>query len=64
MEAKFGSCLSVALDGLQGRKVETQAHICAGIPSTTIVGLPDTSLQESKDRVKAAVISSGLEWTE
>ncbi|MDR3128510.1 MAG: ATP-binding protein, partial [Bifidobacteriaceae bacterium] len=64
MKTKFGQCLSIALDGLEGTKVETQAHICAGLPSTTIVGLPDTVLQESKDRVKAAIISCGLPWTE
>jgi magnesium chelatase family protein len=64
MKTQFGKCLSIALDGLAGILVETQAHICAGLPGTTLVGLPDAALQESKDRVKAAVISCGIEWTD
>src|SRR5690606_11787080 len=39
-----------------------EAHLGAGLPAFTLVGLPDTSLHEARDRVRAAIASSGLEW--
>lgn len=53
---------SVALVGLEGRPVEVEAHIGAGLPRTVLVGLPDTSLYEARDRCKAAVANSGQSW--
>ncbi len=53
---------SVALVGLDGRMVEVEAHIGAGLPRTVLVGLPDTSLYEARDRCKAAVANSGQSW--
>lgn len=53
---------SIALFGVDGITVEIEADIGGGKPKTTIVGLPDASLNEAKDRVRAAVRNSGLQW--
>ncbi|EHR49650.1 Mg chelatase-related protein [Saccharomonospora marina XMU15] len=53
---------SVALLGIDGRLVEIEADIGAGMPGTKLVGLPDTGLREAKDRVRAAVRNSGQKW--
>lgn len=53
---------AVALVGLDGRIVEVEAHTGPGLPRTILVGLPDTSLYEARDRCKAAVHSSGQTW--
>jgi len=46
---------SIALNGLDGYVVNVQVDVSAGIPSWEIVGLPDTSIKESKERVKTAI---------
>jgi magnesium chelatase family protein len=58
----IGRARAIALAGLAGHVVDVEAHLAAALPGFTIVGLPDASLQESRDRVRAAVASSGLEW--
>ncbi|OLT46835.1 YifB family Mg chelatase-like AAA ATPase [Cellulosimicrobium sp. CUA-896] len=58
----LGTTRAVALVGLTGHVVEVQAHIAASVPGFVLVGLPDTALSESRDRVRAAVASSGLTW--
>jgi magnesium chelatase family protein len=52
----------VALYGVDGRLVEIEADIGAGLPGVNLVGLPDAALHESKDRVRAAVVNSGWDW--
>ncbi len=56
MLAKVISC---AIVGLEGAIVEVEADISPGLPSFTIVGLPDTAVQESRERVRAAIRNSG-----
>ena len=58
----IGRSKAIALAGLSGHVVEVEAHLAASLPAFTIVGLPDASLQESRDRVRAAVTSSALDW--
>lgn len=58
----LGTTRAVALVGLEGHVVQVQAHLAAGIPAFSLVGLPDAALSESRDRVRAAVTSSGLAW--
>ena len=53
---------SVALQGVVGHVVEIEADIGGGLPGFHLVGLPDAALQESKDRVRAAVVNSGRVW--
>ena len=53
---------SLALHGLQGYLVNIQVDISAGMPSFEIVGLPDTSIREAKERVKTAIKNSTSEF--
>jgi len=50
---------SAAVVGLDAQEVEVEADIASGLPSMTIVGLPDTAVQEAKERVRAAIRNSG-----
>ncbi|MFD6027837.1 YifB family Mg chelatase-like AAA ATPase [Streptomyces griseoluteus] len=58
----FARTCSVALVGVEGVLVEVQAGLEPGVAAFTLVGLPDKSLSESRDRVRAAVVNSGGEW--
>jgi magnesium chelatase family protein len=52
----------VALVGVVGHLVEVEADLAAGVPGLSLVGLPDAALQEARDRVRAAIVNSGLPW--
>jgi magnesium chelatase family protein len=52
----------VALVGVDGHLVEVEADLGTGVPSYSLVGLPDTSLTESRDRVRAAMTNSEQHW--
>ena len=54
--------LAVALVGVTGRLVTVEAHVGGGLPGFTLVGLPDTALAESRDRVRAAVLNARRPW--
>ena len=58
----LGRAFSVAVSGVDGQVVEIEADIGRGLPGVHLVGLPDTALHESRDRVKAAVTNSGRRW--
>jgi magnesium chelatase family protein len=58
----LASIASATLLGIDGRPVVVEVHVSGGIPGYTVVGLPDTSCRESRDRVRAAVLSSGSSW--
>ncbi|MGW5769634.1 YifB family Mg chelatase-like AAA ATPase [Streptomyces longwoodensis] len=58
----FARTCAVALVGVEGVVVEVQADLEPGVAAFTLVGLPDKSLTESRDRVRAAVVNSGGEW--
>ncbi|PAZ17820.1 Mg chelatase-like protein [Streptomyces sp. SA15] len=58
----FARACAVALVGVEGVVVEVQADLEPGVAAFTLVGLPDKSLTESRDRVRAAVVNSGAEW--
>lgn len=53
---------SRALDGLNAPPVIVEVHIAGGLPSLTLVGLPDTEVKEARDRVRAAIVNSGFEF--
>ena len=57
--AKTKSCAVVGLDGFL---VEVEVDISPGLPAFHIVGLPDAAVQESKERVRAAIRNSGAEF--
>lgn len=46
--------------GVEGRPVTVEVHVSTGLPAFQIVGLPDEACRESRDRVRAAILSSGL----
>jgi magnesium chelatase family protein len=53
---------SATLHGVDGRPVSVEVHVSAGLPGFTVVGLPDAAVRESRDRVRAALLSSHLSW--
>ena len=59
MLAKVTSC---AVVGLEAALIEVEVDIGRGLPSITIVGLPDAAVQESRERVRAAIHNSGLSF--
>lgn len=50
---------SVGLVGLTGHVIEVEAHLAQGLPSFTLVGLPDAALSEARDRIRAAIVNAG-----
>ena len=57
MLARVFSC---AVIGLEGVIVEVEVDIADGLPGITIVGLPDAAVQESRERVQAAIKNAGM----
>src|SRR5574343_486609 len=53
---------SRSLDGIGALPVQVEVHLAAGLPSFTLVGLPDTEVREARDRVRAALVNSGFEF--
>ena len=58
----LGRAFSVAVRGLAGETVEIEADISSGLPGVHLVGLPDAALQESRDRVRSAIVNSDGTW--
>jgi magnesium chelatase family protein len=53
---------SAVLVGVDATQVSVEVHVSNGLPGFTVVGLPDAAVRESRDRVRAALLSSGLPW--
>lgn len=51
-----------AQNALNAPSVRAEVHISNGLPAFAIVGMPETAVKESKDRVRAAIINSGFEF--
>jgi magnesium chelatase family protein len=60
--AVLASVTSATLLGVDGQVVTVEVHVSAGLPAYHVVGLPDTAIRESRERVRAALLSSDLEW--
>ena len=58
----LASVRSATLVGVDGQVVTVEVHVSSGLPAYQIVGLPDAAVRESRERVRAAVLSSELEW--
>ncbi len=58
----LASVRSATLTGVDGRVVTVEVHVSAGLPGYQIVGLPDAAVRESRERVRAALLSSELEF--
>ena len=53
---------SRAYVGIEAPLVSVETHLSSGLPALTIVGLPETAVKESKDRVRSAIINAGFEF--
>ena len=53
---------SAMLLGVEGLPVTVEIHASAGLPAYTVVGLPDPVVRESRERVRAAILTSGGSW--
>jgi magnesium chelatase family protein len=53
---------AIALSGVRGHVVEIEADIENGLVALLLVGLPDAALREARDRVRSAIVNSGLSW--
>lgn len=53
---------TISLNGIDGNLVEVQTDITGGLPTFEIVGLPDTSVRESKERIRSAIKNSEIEF--
>jgi magnesium chelatase family protein len=60
----FASIPSAIVVGVDGHRVAVEVHAAPGLPGLTIVGLPDASCREARDRVRAALLASGAKWTD
>jgi len=58
----YAKVRSVGLIGLEGHAVTVEAHVASGLPALILSGLPDASLNESRDRVRAALVNSDEDW--
>lgn len=58
----YAKVLCVGLVGVTGHVVEVEADLAPGLPAVAISGLPDTTLHEARDRVRAAIVNSGQKW--
>ena len=58
----FAKILTRGVLGLHAPLIEVEVHLSQGLPSLTIVGLAETAVRESKDRVRSAIINSGFQF--
>ena len=58
----FATVYSRAHSGMEAPPVTIEVHISYGLPKLSIVGLPETTIKESKDRVRSALINAGFEF--
>ena len=67
MLTKGGVCVfckvkSACLIGIDGFVVDVEVDITKGLPVLNIIGLPDASIKESKERIKSAILNSGYDF--
>lgn len=48
--------------GVEAPSVTVEVHLANGLPALTLVGLPETAVKESKDRVRSAIINAGFDF--
>ncbi|MDX1460219.1 MAG: YifB family Mg chelatase-like AAA ATPase [Xanthomonadales bacterium] len=58
----LSSVLSRACVGIDAPEIAVEVHLAGGLPGLSIVGLPETAVKESRDRVRAALVNSGFEF--
>jgi magnesium chelatase family protein len=58
----YGKMVSACLHGIEGRLIQVEVDISNGLPHIALVGLPDTAVRESAERVRAALRNSGFSF--
>jgi magnesium chelatase family protein len=58
----LASVPTFAIEGVDSREVTVEVDVRRGLPTFTLVGLPDRAIRESRERVRAALLNSGLEF--
>ena len=58
----LSGAVSAGIQGIEAKIVEIEIDIIKGLPNFTIVGLPDSTIRESKDRIRSAIENSGFEF--
>ncbi len=58
----FATAHTISLHGASGHLIDVQADVSTGVVGTTMVGRPDVSLNEARDRCRMAVQNSGFDW--
>ena len=58
----FATARTISLAGASGHLVDVQVDLAHGVVATALVGRPDASINEARDRCRAAVANSGFEW--
>nr|WP_306220685.1 magnesium chelatase domain-containing protein [Cohnella sp. WQ 127256] len=54
--------MSASVLGVEGRFIEVEVNICTGLPQVSVVGLPDSAVRESVERVRAAIQNGGMKF--
>jgi len=62
MEPMLAKVFSFSLLGIEAHPIEVEVDVSRGLPAITLVGLADTAIRESKERVKSAIKNSGFHW--
>jgi len=60
--AMLARVTTVALEGLEPRRVTVEVDLRSGLPNFTVVGLADRAVREARERVHAAILNAGLEF--
>src|SRR5918997_5394412 len=58
----LASVATFAIEGIESREVTVEVDLRRGLPVFTIVGLPDRAVREARERVRAALLNSGLDF--
>jgi magnesium chelatase family protein len=58
----FATARTISLDGATGHLIDVQVDLSHGVVKTALVGRPDASINEARDRCRAAMINSKYEW--
>jgi magnesium chelatase family protein len=58
----LASVATFAIEGIDSREVTVEVDLRRGLPAFTVVGLPDAAVREARERVRAALLNSGLEF--
>ena len=58
----LGHATTISLAGLQGRIIDVEVDIADGLPMYSLLGLPDAALNESRDRVRSALVNNNEPW--